>query len=70
MLNFYRIRLYTVHSTIKMKKLMLLFLGLFFTVMMQAITVVSTAGGLAAAITAARGDPTTVTDLTVTATIR
>ena len=53
-----------------MKKLMLLFLGLFFTVMMQAITVVSTAGGLAAAITAARGDPTTVTDLTVTATIR
>jgi len=58
-----------------MKKTTLLFLGLFFTVMMQAgsnqtnLTVVSTAGGLAAAITTAGGNINTVTNLTVTGTI-
>jgi len=57
-----------------MKKTILLFISIISSVLLFAtapttITVPSTAGGLSAAITAAGGDLTTVTDLTVTGTI-
>ena len=54
-----------------MKKtlILVLFLGLFFIVQATSISVPSTAGGLSSAITAAGGNLTTTTNLTVTGTI-
>jgi len=52
-----------------MKKQILLFLGLFITGMMHALTVASTPGGLSSTITTAGGSLATVIDLTVTGNI-
>lgn len=52
-----------------MKKTILLFLCLCITLITQAITVVSTKGGLSTAITSAGGTLSTVNELTVTGTI-
>lgn len=52
-----------------MKKLILLGIALSITVMSQALTVVSTAGSLATAISNAGGTSSTIADLTVTGTI-
>lgn len=52
-----------------MKKIALLMSCLFITGFLQALTVVSTAGGLSSAITAAGGTLDTITNLTVTGTI-
>ena len=52
-----------------MKKIILLIFSLCMTVMLHAITVNSTAGGLATAITNAGGNLSTLTDLTVTGVI-